>query len=271
MILKLLDLIDMAGVKLDHFKIHFATGGKPTPLEAFYAGDFKKWQEYQNRQNFQCRQVLSLIHMGGDKWLFAGMFKIDGVIKRSNEWKSWYEYSTTEIGGLEHLTGKAIIGFKRTFRASYVTGDKYGPSLAVSEIRPERVSIAEFPGYNRVSLSLHVLRTIIRQDLPGWKTALSNVAGIYLIADVETGKQYVGSAYGNQGLWQRWYKYGESGHGGNKELRDLLAEKGSDYAMNFLFTILEVIDVNASQDYVIAREGHWKDVLLSRRFGYNSN
>lgn len=269
--LKLLDLIGMVKVKLERFKIHCATGWNPTPLEAFYAGEFKKWQEYQNRQNFRCRQVLSLIHMGGEKWLFAGVFTIEGVQRKSNEKKSWYEYSTTEVPGLEHLTGRAIVSFRRTFRASYLKGDRYGQLLAVSEIRPERVSIGEFPGFNRVCLSLHVLRTIIRQDLAGWKTALSNVAGVYLIADVETGKQYIGSAYGNNGLWQRWCAYEDSGHGGNKELRDLLNVKGSEYSKNFQFTILEVVDVNASQEYVTGRESHWKDALLTRKFGYNSN
>jgi len=34
--------------------------------------------------------------------------------------------------------------------------------------------------------------------------------------------------------------------------------EGESHAMNFLFTILEVIDLNASKDNVIARESHWK-------------
>lgn len=59
--------------------------------------------------------------------------------------------------------------------------------------------------------------------------------------------------------------------GGNKELRQLLFGKGDDYAVNFLFTILEVIDLNASKEHVTAREGHWKDALLTRLYGYNSN
>jgi hypothetical protein len=62
-----------------------------------------------------------------------------------------------------------------------------------------------------------------------------------------------------------------TGHGGNKELRDLLREKGDDYALNFLFTILEVIDLNESKEYITARECHWKDALLTRQYGYNSN
>jgi hypothetical protein len=33
--IKLMDLIGLAGVKLGKFKIHCATGDNPTPLEAF--------------------------------------------------------------------------------------------------------------------------------------------------------------------------------------------------------------------------------------------
>jgi hypothetical protein len=32
-----------------------------------------------------------------------------------------------------------------------------------------------------------------------------------------------------------------------------------------------VCDINASSEYIISRECHWKDVLLSREFGYNHN
>jgi hypothetical protein len=35
--------------------------------------------------------------------------------------------------------------------------------------------------------------------------------------------------------------------------------------------LLEICDVMASQDEVVARENHWKSALLSRGFGYNAN
>ena len=190
---------------------------------------------------------------------------------KSNDKKSWFEYSTSEIPGLEHLAGRAIIMFNKLFRASYLKGERYIDLLMVKEIKPERQSIGDFPGYNKVCLSLRGLRTVIRQQLQSWKVALSNIAGVYLISDKMTGKHYVGSAYGDIGIWQRWCAYAATGHGGNKELRDLLREKGDDYALNFLFTILEVIDLNVNKDYIAARECHWKDALLTRQYGYNSN
>jgi hypothetical protein len=269
--IKLIDLIKLAGITMGKFKIHFATGSNPTPLEVFYDGEFKKWQEYQNNRNFECDSILSLIHLGGSDWLFAGIYKVNGVQARSNDEKSWFEYSTSELPGIDHLAGRAVVVFDKAFRASYLKGERYIDALMVKEIKPERQSIGDFPGFNKVSLSLRGLKTVVRQQLQTWKTALSNVSGVYLIADTATGRQYVGSAYGDGGIWQRWCSYAGSGHGGNKELKDLLKEKGNDYALNFLFTILEVTDLNASKEYVASRESHWKDALLTRQYGYNSN
>lgn len=269
--IKLIDLIHLAGLELQKFKIHCATGANPTPLEAFFDGEFKGWQEYQHKHNFACDHILSLIHLGGADWLFAGIYKVNGVQPRSNSEKSWFEYSTSELPGLDHLVGRAVVVFDKTFRASYLKGERYADTLIVKEIKAERLSIGDFPGYNKVSLSLRGLKTVARQQPQSWKTALSNVSGVYLIADGATGRQYIGSAYGDGGIWQRWCSYAGSGHGGNKELQELLKEKGNNYAMNFLFTILEVVDLNASMEYVTSRESHWKDALLTRQYGYNSN
>jgi hypothetical protein len=65
--------------------------------------------------------------------------------------------------------------------------------------------------------------------------------------------------------------YSTTGHGGNRELRQLLHAKGQTHAERFQFSLLEICDLNANQDYVISRENHWKQVLLSREFGLNLN
>ena len=51
----------------------------------------------------------------------------------------------------------------------------------------------------------------------------------------------------------------------------LLREHADDYVQHLQFSVLEVCDLNASKDYVISRETHWKNVLRSREFGYNEN
>jgi len=269
--IKLIDLINLAGISLGKYKLHCATGMPNPPLEAFFDGKFKEWQEYQRQRNFQCDHILSLIYVRGDKWLFAGVWKVHGVEPRTEGEESWFQYSTSEIDGLDHLTGRAIVNFKKDFRASYLIGPTHIDKIIVSEIREQRMSVGDFPGYNSVLLSYRLLRTIVREDLPSWKSALSNVSGVYIITDNQAGKQYVGSAYGGEGLWQRWVAYAGDGHGGNKELKALFKEKGREYAYSLQWSVLEVCDLNASKEYVLDREGHWKDVMRSREFGYNKN
>ncbi len=279
--IKLMDIIRLSGITLHKFKIHCATGVNPSPLDAFLEGRFKHWQECQNQQNFKCDEIVSLIHRGGDKWLFAGVYAVEGVQPRakgdSNYWAPeglphhWFEYSTRELEGLDDLTGRVIVQFDKNFRASYLIGNKHAENILVSEIRDQRISIKDFPGYRSVLLAFHLLVMIVQQNLVDWKTALSNVPGVYIITDKKAGKYYIGSAYGDEGIWQRWCAYAKDGHGGNKELKKLLQNKSEHYANNFQIAILEVCDLNISNEEVIKRESHWKDVLCTREFGYNSN
>lgn len=274
--IKLIDLIELAGIKLrdSKFKIHCATGSNPTPLEAFFDGKFRQWQERQNKKNFECKYILSLIHLEGDRWLFAGVYAVEGKPKYGSwkgESKPCYQYSTQEIDRLAHLTGKAIVQFKRTFRASYLRGTKYADNLFIIELRDQRMTIGDFPGYKSILLSYRMLQTIVRESNPSWQTALSNVAGIYLITDILDGKLYVGSAYGGKGIWQRWATYTKNGHGGNKELVKLLREKKYLHAEHFQFSLLEVCDLDSNKEYIIGRETHWKKVLQTRKCGLNKN
>ncbi len=273
--LKLVDLIRLSGFDLGDYKIHCATDNKRSgwrPLEAYFAGNFEAGQSSQSQKNFECDHVLSLINLGDSKrWLFVGVYRVMGVrdVRVSN--RPGFHYSLKPISGLEHLAGRTIIDFTKSFRASYLVGKKHEDRMIVLSMREERMSIADFPGFNSVRLSFEMLKSIIRQNNPSWRAALANVAGVYMIVDVSTGNQYVGSAYGGVGIWQRWSMYAKSGHGENKELRQLLRAKGDEYANNFQFSLLEVCDINANPDYIISRESHWKDVLLTRKFGLNRN
>ena len=48
------------------------------------------------------------------------------------------------------------------------------------------------------------LDIVVKQEIESRKGPLSNVAGVYVIADQATGKLYVGSATGDEGIWGRW-------------------------------------------------------------------
>lgn len=75
-------------------------------------------------------------------------------------------------------------------------------------------------------------------------------------------------------LLGRWTAYAKNGHGGNVELEQLVLdpEKGFDYIKkHFHYTILENFNQSTPAQYVLERESYWKNVLQSRKYGYNKN
>jgi len=251
---------------LNNYKIHLA-GGPHKPLEAFFQGNFKEWQEWQTQRNFQCKQVISLIDLGYNKWLFAGVYKINGYTKISDK---HFSYNTQLIEGFEDLIGRIIISYKRKGRASYLWGRPERNKFEISEILAKKMEIEEFPGYDSATVSFSKLKIIIEQNIQSWKGALSNIKGVYLITDTETGKLYVGSATGFNGIWNRWTEYLNNGHGGNKSLIELLNKNGIEYRNNFQYSILEIADFHMSDDFIKQREQYWMDVLKTKEFGYNN-
>ncbi len=265
--IKLTDFLKASKIDVDmgNYKVHLATGD---PLEAFFSNTFKKWQEYQTQRNFQCKMVISLIELRRDKWLFAGVYKILGHKKVSDK---HIDYSTALLAGQDDLIGRIVVHHNRIGRASYLIGKQDGGEFEVAEILPTRLTIENFPGYNSVCISNTRLQSIIEQGVQTWHGALSSVKGVYLITDNSCGKQYVGSAVGSSGIWQRWSDYANDGHGGNKELKAVLKEKGVDHKNHFQYSILEIADTHSTDDQIRSRETFWKEVLRSKEFGYNSN
>ena len=110
----------------------------------------------------------------------------------------------------------------------------------VQEILREPYSGRSFPGFEDIDLSFEELETLVRNSRPDWKAALGSVKGIYLISDIKTGKRYIGSAYGDQGIWSRWCTYVATGHGGNVELRALVSDPSLEYCRkSFRFALFK--------------------------------
>ena len=93
----------------------------------------------------------------------------------------------------------------------------------------------------------------------------------YLISDINTGKLYVGSAYGENGIWGRWSDYVKSnGHGNNKTLKELI-ENENEYAKNFTFSILMLLPKTITPNEAIKKEMLYKNKLGTNSFGLNNN
>ncbi len=275
--IKLLDIIPIRKEDLAKYKLHLASSPRDK-REPYYEllkdlkerdqkiKYFKSWQELQNIESFNRDFIFSLVYFNPDEWIFAGIYKCEGP-KREG---SYFKYDTELLDLGKDLIGRLVIHFKRHGRQPYRNLEKWADKMEVLEITRKRYPVDEFPGYENVLIEFNCLKSIIEIEEPSWKTALSSVKGVYIITDRNTGKVYIGSAYGENSFWSRWSQYIKNGHGGNKELEAIIREKGLEYASNFQFAILEVT-FKITDNEIMKRETHWKKVLKSREFGYNEN
>ncbi|MCP3966560.1 MAG: GIY-YIG nuclease family protein [Lentisphaerae bacterium] len=271
--MNLFDILNLKApdIKPEECKLHLAGwDGSEDPIDVFLSGEFEEWQSWQSKKNFERKYIISIIQLPAkDKWLFAG-----GYLSHSCDYDKTagcYKYRTEAMDEFIEFSGRLTVSFDRAARQSYLYAEKYIEKIVISELTSKKMAIEEFKGYNKFILTKKKLDIVVSQNIDSWRGALSNVAGVYLITDTATGRVYVGSATGDCGIWQRWSEYSRNGHGGNKELVALLKEKGDNYSNNFQYSILEIADTHSSSDDVKERESYWKDVLCSRKYGYNKN
>lgn len=173
----------------------------------------------------------------------------DGVV--------WFNARRT--GLLAEFEGRLVIDWGPGTRSWSQRANKREKPIV--ELRA-RFQEAAFPGW-------HAFRHRVSEldSLPEtWKEVLRRSAGVYLLVHEETGQQYVGAAYGEEGFWSRWMNYALTGHGGNVELRRL-GLKPADLVV----TVLETAPSTATSGDVIAMETGWKSRLGSRVIGLNVN
>ena len=273
--MKLFDVFGLLSTELrpERTKLHLAAwDGRHDPLHEFIAGRFESWQAWQGRRNFERPYIVALAPLPGpDRWLLVGCFNRLGREWVTDPGPPHWNYLTAEVTEMAALVGRAVVGFKRPGRASYLDADRWAGSLQVRAIQERRHSVAEFPGYDRILLTKAQLDLIVAHRVDSWWAALSAVAGIYLITDTKNGRLYVGSATGDGGIWSRWSQYAANGHGGNADLRAVVEQDGTAHATNFTFSVLEIADTHTGVDAVLRRESHWKTVLRTREHGYNKN
>ncbi|MGF9760706.1 GIY-YIG nuclease family protein [Microvirga sp. 0TCS3.31] len=254
-----------------NYKVHFARwNGHNEPLEVFVRSprEWQGWQEYYPGRNDFNRQfifALARFYREPDIWLFGGIYEVLGI------WDGRYEVRL-------HENGSAFIG-RLKLRSSYrerttrLNFENHYSAFEVQEILREPYTGRRFPGYEDIDLSFDELEALVRNARPDWMSALESMKGVYLISDTKTGKRYVGSAYGDQGIWSRWCSYVGTGHGGNVELRALVTDPTLDYCRaNFRFALLEHRSSRTEDRIIIERESFWKRILLTRgALGLNRN
>ena len=258
-----------------NYKVHLANwNGTHHPLDVFVSNkdDWKGWNSWRSeKDDFNRQYIFSLLdyYHESDTWLFGGVYE---VIKRLNKIRGkGYEIELTDQ--FKPHIGRLKVKWQRSGRAKARRLENCLNDFYVSEILKEEYTGEVFCGYENINHDFFILENIFLSEKKDWKAALSNMKGVYLIMDKSNGKKYVGSAYGDSGVWSRWSCYIGNGHGHNDELTKLIKAKGKRYARdNFRFSLLEYRPMKTDDREIIARESYWKEVLLSRgSFGYNKN
>lgn len=233
----------------------------------------KAFERYQNGQGWdvfgRAKHIVSFIAEGNRFAKFVGVWKVDLTRKRRTKIKG-FRYQTTELSGFEDLEGRLIIDWGESPRSWAQCLDRKGNKDVVEILSPH--SLRDFHDYYDVHLSYAELQELITHPDSNrkWHQMLCAVSGIYLILDQRSGKQYVGSAYGKEGIWGRWRAYTKSPSGGNKLLKELI-KKHPGRENFFHFSIMRVLEPNITKAAVLAHEKLAKKKLGIREFGLCAN
>ena len=231
--------------------------------------------------------VFQFIEIEPHKWLLVdavNVIKADGTLQKYDTFRnSYFAIAETEqLIQYKPYFNRLTVNWKNLPQQFYYVKKEIIDSIEINEILPnEYLSMeSDFIGYENVSKSYAELSNLMVKS--SWKNALSDVFGVYVLTDSNTGKLYIGSATGENGLYGRWKTYLEKGYDKseeqdskypNKQLRELVKKKGVEYIKNyFTYTILEIFPKNEiGKNKALQREGYWKEALKTRTHGYNCN
>lgn len=148
-----------------------------------------------------------------------------------------------------------------------------GISFIIDEIYPPKLNrkVPYFKSYDEVEFSFKDLKEVMDNSYDDYYRHLSCVKAIYMIIDGNTGKQYVGSASGKEGLYGRWNDYANTYHGNNEELVELFKKNGPEYFNKFRYIILQILPLKISTKEIEKIETKYKNRYLTKICGLNRN
>lgn len=238
------------------------------------------WKRHSNSttsfRNISTKYCLQFLRLDKDQkleqWLFLGAYENCGI----NEFEDGHQtYNLKLIERFSHFVERLIVNYKKIQgpKQAKIDISNIETMSLVSILEKEYIQVNRpFNGYDKISLPFKELKTIINSNVDNWRILLENINCIYAITDTLTGKVYIGSTYGYNGVWQRWSAYVNTyGHGNDVVLKELIEHK-PDYGNNFVFTIIEsFFNRDGNAPYILERENYWKIVFETRTFGNNKN
>lgn len=225
-----------------------------------------RYQKQQSKNVFKnCQYIISFIGQERKKSILFGVFKVNSVEERNG----YFYYDLEELQEFNYLKNRIVIDWGDNAISWHQWYHKQ--TKEVIQILPKGY-LGTFPGLLDFVLDFSELKRLIENPEANqdWKNHLSSVNGIYLILDSKTGNQYIGSANGKNGIWQRWAEYSTNYHGGNKTLIEL-CNKENNYFKNFRYSILQSLPSNITQKEIVKIENLYKEKLGTKAHGLNKN
>lgn len=249
-------------------RFNLRMGENRNALEIFDSGEIDGLMEgqywnYEKKKSFESGQTtIGFARYEKDLWLLFHVGEVTTDLQVLNG--IGYEYMN--LTDYNMYVGRLIVKFKNKSQNLVRKAQSVFEQCEVVQILPNVYDSSLFPGYDSVNVTWTQLQNNLKKE--GWRVALQNQKGVYLIVDESNGQMYVGSAYGDQMLLGRWEAYVSSYHGGNKGLKTLEKSHIKD---NFRYSLLDIFKSTVDDKVILARESWWKSVLQTRRFGYNHN
>lgn len=230
-------------------------------------GEFEEYQDNQSKNVFlKARYIISFIAEKHGYARFVGVWEINKTTAKKS---GGFKYITLEKPSYEDLKTRLIVEWGAGTR-SWVQWLHRAGNKPIFELLPKNY-VKDFPGFYNFTLNHDELVKLIAHPDSNreWQRMLSSVSGVYIILHQESGRQYIGSAYGENGIWGRWKRYSKSPSGDNLLLKQLIEEKPDAHKF-FRFSVLRVLESGATKDDVLKHESLIKIKLGSRTFGLNT-
>ena len=269
------DLLQLEGVKpAEVVLVRHQDASRQTRTQSLYKawkdgeGLLERYQAIQHRRVFEPGQLVASFVVTPhpeNQVLFVGLFHVDDVgAAPAGTPDPVFGHDVSGAFLYDIRPDDRLAGYIGKLRIDWGPGARSWRQLArrqnkpVTEIRSD--DEPPFPGFAAFQCDIEEINRLPLR----WVDTLRNVKGIYLLVDRENGKQYVGSALGEDSLWGRWRDYAATGHGGDIELRRAGRRP-------YRVAILHAVPMVVPDEDVLTRESLWKEKLMTRTFGLNAN
>ncbi|WP_025725404.1 GIY-YIG nuclease family protein [Acholeplasma granularum] len=225
------------------------------------------------------------IEVEDHRWLFVGAYEIiepKSNIHINQNGISFNYAKALRLSNYDKFIDRVIVEWINKPRQFFYVDKEIINNIKISEIssKPYFERQINFPGYENLSMTYYDLKQHLNNQ--SFIEHLSTIYAVYLITDIKKGKLYVGAAYGHDGLYGRWSTYLKEGYDRNEledskypnvKLKELVTKEGLSYIQdNFKYTILEIFPkTEIGKQQALLRETYWKEVFMTKTFGYNAN